>query len=496
MGIPWRRALWPMVAALMLALAWVGTAGAAPLVVTAPGGAGTVTIDKHSYLAGERITITGSGFTPAPGGSVGVPVIAVKVNDDWATGWTWGGASEYRDGDGPDGEMYAAFKIEGGAFSGWIDIAGDQAPWSTWLRFLGGSLSTGDIKLSPMTFKADIRVAGAAPTSTVNGGAHPGGSISVSLRDFMRGDGNGGQKVAIKIDRGDTLECIQTNAYGAADFTLPLPAGITLGEHELNALAGTACGEGTEAPGRAIHTMFDVTLAPAEAAITGGNLVPGGTLNVSLSKFLRNDAQGGQKVAFKIDGAGAVLACIQTDANGTGSGSVPIPADIAAGDHVLNVLAGSACGEGAQLPGRSLSLPFTVAAPAPAPAPVPAPAPGTTPTPTPKKKVVAPALRNVTLVNKGKRARIVLRKATPVRTTITVTTAAKVRLAPKAKRAVVTLGKGVVKAKGRIATISLTAKGKRYLAKRPKNAKVRVKVVRAPKGGVRSTQTLVLRVTR
>lgn len=416
MGIPWRRALWPMVAALLLALAGAGTATAAPLVVAAPGGA-QLTIDKHSYLAGERITITGTGFTSITGGT-GNPVIAVKVNDDFPAGWTWGGASAHVDGGGPGDEEYAAYEIQAGAFTGWIDVSAGQAPWDTWLRFLGGSLSTGTNRLNPMSIRADIRIAGTTPTATVAGAAHPGGGITVSLRDFMRADDLGGQKVAFKIDRaGDVIACVQTDAYGSADTTIPLPADITLGDHELNALAGNACGEGSQPPARGIHALFAVT---APTPVPDPDPVPT-------------------------------------------PDPAPVPAPV----------------------------------PAPAPAPGPAPTPGPiTDTAAPKKKVVAPAVRVPTLRNKGTRMRVTLRRAVPARTVITVKTAARVRLAAKGPRTVVTLARGVVKAKGKAVTLKLTAKGKRLVATRPKGAKLRVKVVRAPKGGARATQTLVLRIRR
>ncbi len=110
--------------------------------------------------------------------------------------------------------------------------------------------------------------------------------------------------------------------------------------------------------------------------------------------------------------------------------------------------------------------------------------------------MTAPAALVPTLLNKATRMRVTLRGAAPARTVITVTTAARVRVAAKGPRTVVTLARGVVKAKGRAVTLTLTAKGKRLLAARATGTKLRVKVVRAPKGGAAATQTLVLRVRR
>jgi len=94
------------------------------------------------------------------------------------------------------------------------------------------------------------------------------------------------------------------------------------------------------------------------------NLAGNKEIEVSLRNYQRQDGLGGQKVAFKINGTGDVLACVQTDEDGDADVKVPLPSAattaLAAGDNTLNVLAGSACGEGAQPPSRSAGLTFKV----------------------------------------------------------------------------------------------------------------------------------------
>lgn len=88
-------------------------------------------------------------------------------------------------------------------------------------------------------------------------------------------------------------------------------------------------------------------------------------IGVKLRNFVRQDGLGGQKVAFRINASGDVLACVETDAAGDANAIVPLPTKatrlLAAGENTLNVLAGNACGEGAQPPGRSIPVTFKLA---------------------------------------------------------------------------------------------------------------------------------------
>lgn len=93
----------------------------------------------------------------------------------------------------------------------------------------------------------------------------PGGTVSVALTGFTKAPLAGGQQVAIKADGGwnsPVLACVETNIMGAGTATFTLPADAPLGTFTLNALAGTKCGAGSEAPGRSLQTPLTVTAAP------------------------------------------------------------------------------------------------------------------------------------------------------------------------------------------------------------------------------------------
>ncbi len=379
---------------LALVLATGSAAVAATTPVVAPNGlGGTVTLDNDHYGPGETITLTGSGFSLAPGteSAPGQAVIAVKLADGYTeTGFPWvAGGPDHIDPEdtyGAGSGGYAAFTIRpGGTFTGTLTIPADWTGFgATWLRFLGGSVTTEPDglgkKLLAQSFTAPFVVlnsaTGYAEVTTL---AHTPGSVNnasigVTLRGFERQDGEGGQKVAFKIDgAGPVLGCIETDGDGDAAGTVALPDDLELvaGPHVLNVLAGSACGEGPQAPGRSLSLAFTVTTA----AVTSTQHVPGGEVTVRLDRFLKKGVYGGQKVAFKVDG-GATLACATTDVQGNGTATVPLPADLTLGAHTLNVLAGTACGEGADLPARSIPLSFTVTAAPPAPAPAPLAATG------------------------------------------------------------------------------------------------------------------------
>src|SRR5690606_38235418 len=82
---------------------------------------------------------------------------------------------------------------------------------------------------------------------------------------------------------------------------------------------------------------------------------------------LVENGSAGQKVALKVtskDGyAGPVALCVTTDTRGDGTGTLNLPSDLPLGTYTLNALAGSACGDGPQLPGRSLQASFEVTTP-------------------------------------------------------------------------------------------------------------------------------------
>lgn len=266
--------------------------------------------------------------------------------------------------------------------------------------------------------------------------------------------------------------------------------------------------------------------AAASGQITGSTVKhPGETVEFTLAGFLKNDTAGaGQKVAVKLD-AGAILACIDTDATGAGSGSVALPGDVALGGHVVRLLTGTSCvtGGGALTdpPARSIALEFTVEAeaqtpeptptptptPTPEPTPVPTPtptpaavptptpaAPAATPTPTPAAAQVPAPPKRVTSASKGTKLSLELDAGTGSATKVSVTSKSKVALTAKAKKKVLTLVKTatvkVTPGKATTVSLTLTADGKAIL-KKLGTLSVVVKITAAD--GTSVTKTLVLR---
>lgn len=376
------------VVAFALATAMLGaiSAEAQTTPVTGPAGTGTVTINNDHFNPGDTIVVSGTGLVtdPATAANPGNPVIAVKLNGtDYESlptfPWVAGGPSSIDPSTLPTqggSGAYAAFEVVNGSFSGTITI---PANWTIgnqpryYLTFLGGSLSTvsGGKVLSPMSANTDfVLLADDQQWASIGSVAHQQGSnradnlqISVKLRNYQRGDAAGGQKVAFTIDAsGPVLACIQTDSEGDADAVVPLPSAedtaLAAGDHLLNVIAGTACGEGAQLPARSDALTFKV----ATAEVTSTSHHPGGTATVALKGYLKNGVFGGQRVALQIGESGAVTCFSQLDNTGAGTATVPIPAGLAPGEHELFVLAGSACGQGAEPPSRSITLPLSVTA--------------------------------------------------------------------------------------------------------------------------------------
>ncbi len=386
-----------LLVAATVAVAAPGQAAVTPL----PGSnglGGTITLSDDHFHPGDVITIEGTGFTVAAGteSAPGRPVIGVKVQDDTYedSGFPWeaGGPSYLTSaGGGVEGqEGFAPFRIEAdGTFEGTVTIPDDwDVLGQSRLTFLGGSLTTEanglGKKLPAQVTRIDFPIlAPDQPWVEITSKNHTPGSfiadgksLSVKLRNFKKA-GGGGQKVAFKIDGQDivvdgetVLPCITTDADGDGQGTVPLPtAANSLGgatEHTLNALAGTACGTavpgdaGFEAPGRMVARTFKV----ATGKITSTVHRPGGQVAVQLHNYLAASGFGGQKVAvLRIGGPTTVqIGCVTTNSLGNGTGSVTLPADTVPGEHALQFLAGTACGAGADAPGRSLRVPLTVTA--------------------------------------------------------------------------------------------------------------------------------------
>jgi hypothetical protein len=465
-----------MVTLLALAelTATAGPATAAELTVTA--GSGRISVSNDHFHPGERIQLTGTGLTTASGsGSGGQPVVAVKVNDndeDFPDGWSAGGPDHVTDpvaGTGTDGsEGYVAFAVQpDGSFSGWIDIPGSQASWNTWLRFLGGSLTTqtGGVRLEPFSARANISIIPAdRPLARVTSTNHyPGSQLTMELRNFQDSEGTPARHVRVTSPTTDAeIACVPTDEEGdgAVEVTLP----TRLDGAQTLALAPVSACDGSDPTGPTATVSY--TAAWAEVTSPAH---PGRSLELRVRNFVRTTG-GGQQVSLRVDGT-SVAGCLSTDAAGSGTASLTLPRDLALGEHVLAVWAGDGCGAGAQAPTRSFSVPFDVTAAQP---PVAA-----------KKKAV---VRKIAVTKK--QIRLTLVPGT-VAGKVTVSTQGKVKLAPAAKakaRKKVVLAKGKVAAGRSALTLRLTPKGRKAIAA---NRSVRaVVVMKAP--GLRTSRKIVV----
>jgi hypothetical protein len=117
-------------------------------------------------------------------------------------------------------------------------------------------------------FVRRVTVAGALPAATAALGAASvgtGGTVSYTLKGFAKNAG-GGQKVAVSVDGGAALACVDTDVHGDATGAVTLPATVGAGAHTVGFAAGAECGGGAAAPTRAVSAALTVTAPPAPPA--------------------------------------------------------------------------------------------------------------------------------------------------------------------------------------------------------------------------------------
>jgi len=222
----------------------------------------------------------------------------------------------------------------------------------------------------------------------------------------------------------------------------------------------------------------------AAVSVASTSVAPGGPIAFTGTGFVRAGGAGGQIVTIKLDDV-TILGTFPADATGAINGTVTAPAE--PGEHWLRFLAGSGGSTGgpAQPPPRSLVADFSVLAPAPAPgAPAPAPAPKT-----PAARVASGALQA-----RGGRVAVRLALGGTVSTaaTVTVRSAARVRVGHRRARVAITRRALVSLPAGTpvVERLTLSRTGRALLGRR---AALRVVVAVRPLVGEAGRRTVTLR---
>ena len=269
----WRPILW-----LLTTLALVGGSLAATPATAQAADEPTLTVQSTGLTVGGKVAISGTGWTVQDGSSGST--IAVKIDD---------GAYNRLPGQtvDPKPSVWAIIQAgDDGSFSTTITLptAANStpafAPGTHWLRFLTGSLKSGDARRSvkiditvtkaptptptPTPTRTPTPTPTATPTSTptvtptatptvtptptptpgsakvaVKGKPTVGGKITLVGRGWQTEDGKRGSIIAIKLDDGkvvktdgsDVWQIIKAKANGAFSATLVLPNGKTSGKY-------------------------------------------------------------------------------------------------------------------------------------------------------------------------------------------------------------------------------------------------------------------------
>ncbi len=347
-----RRVIAVLIAGLMVASGLVlSTQPAhAAVTVTDPNSGASITLSKNRIEPGERIEISGRGFTPVQGSS-GEPLVAVRPYDfDEGPAWTTGGRDAYRPANPsqPPGSeakyWFITHHDQDGSFEGWLQApasltpAGPLGNGQHWLRILSGAFftTTGDRLTDPITFQVPFTVASdsatlntglTSPTGVFQAGTtfRPGAQLTV------RGDGfTPGAQLAATLDGKALTSDITADGNGAlpAQARVTLPSDVTVGSHTLRLATGTL----------AAQVSLKVTATPTVTLLTP-HVQPGGTIRFNLTGYI---GVGGapQKVAVVVNEK--VLACIQAGSDGSATGSAKLPAELT-GTDVVGFNVGLSC---------------------------------------------------------------------------------------------------------------------------------------------------------
>ena len=345
-----RRGVAVIAGTALLAAGLVATAvpaHAGPVTVTDPASGASVTLSTTEISAGERIEITGTGFT-AKTGSHGDPLVAVRPYDqDFGPAWTVGGQDAYDpSGTNPTAASEAKYWFvthhdQGGSFKGWIQApnsltsAGPLGNGDHWLRFLSGAFftTTGDRLTDPITFQVPLTVAEqittglTSPTSVFQRGTtfRPSAQVTLRGRGFTPSTA-----VTVTLDN----VALPSSITSEADGTLPsnarvtLPSNVAIGAHTLRITTG------------AVTRSVQISVTKTESAtVLTERVRPGGTLAFDLAGYL---GVGGkpQKIAVVINEQ--VLSCVEAGSDGSASGTVTLPSSLS-GSVVVGFNVGLSC---------------------------------------------------------------------------------------------------------------------------------------------------------
>jgi len=377
----------------------------------------------------------------------------------------------------------------GGAGAGYA--AADVAVGTHWIRFLSGVPSgTARSIRAPFEVVSNAGRGVLASTSAV-----PGGNVAFSTTGLTRSPADyvpspaAGQTLQARLG-GQAPVRATASAAGVADGLVPVPSGLAPGTYDVAFWVGFAVQNDFPQALFVRRVTVAAALPDASATLAAAEASVGGSVGFALGAFAK-EAGGGQKVAVSVDD-GAVLQCVDTDVQGAASGTLALPATVAAGAHTVRFRAGAACVPGgpvAEAPARELAQALSVTAP-----------PSALPNPgfrlPPPAVVRRPAIASTTLKAASGKVKISLRPGgAKVKTTIVLRTRDKVKLSPRSTKAkVVTLARRALTiASGtaaRSVTLTLTRDGKALLA-RHRSLAVRLQIV--PASGATISRTLTLR---
>jgi hypothetical protein len=504
-----RRALVALVA--LGAAALPAAAGADPITYASDSVGVQVTLGTSAVAPSSTVAVSGSGY--AAGQWV---IFKIDRANNGASG-TAGGADAVPTATtaGTAAAGWPTFVTESdGSFDGTIAIpatiatAADAAGRHVY-NALSGTLPAAGGKIAGLT--AYFTFGDTTPTPAVALGTPAAASAVAGTTVTVAGTGFApSTTVTATLDGGGFPVTLATDADGAFSGPFTVPAATPAGAHALTFTAGATSANATltttavpSDPGGG----GGGTVVPA-VAVTTPTVAQGGSIGIAITGFVKTGG-GGQKVGIRIDDSRTLSDCVQTDGSGNATASIPVPDGLAAGEHLVRFLAGTACVSGGppiEPEARSMTGTFTlVGDPAAATSAAPSD-PGSATSaggagtggsgdgPAPAAPVATAALKVGSTLKATKSGRVTLpvRLSGAARGTVAMRTAAKVQVGQR--RRVVTL---VAKRAWTVAapgtatlTLKLTGEGRRLLAR---HGTLRARVTVVDGAGRASSKVVTLR---
>jgi hypothetical protein len=295
----------------------------------APGGWTASTIRAYIDLAAQTARVTGGAVVP--GGSATFALAGFVK--------TAGGGQQ------------VAISLDGTTPLGCVAADADGTKTSTIAIPYGTSTGAHTLQFDagagcPGASAAEAPTRAAAAALTVD--PSPAAAVTLGASSVVAGDAvtvsgtsfDASAAVTVDLDGTPIPASLTTTAGGTFSGSVTIPTATTAGSHTLGFTTGSRTASGPLAV--TAPSTGGGGGGAADVVVTTPTVAQGGAVGVRITGFVKA-AGGGQLVGVRIDDSRTLAGCVATDSSGNATASIPVPDGLAAGEHTIRFLAGTAC---------------------------------------------------------------------------------------------------------------------------------------------------------